>query len=126
MTNINIAVFIYSVRIKAEDGERRSKMIVVMDTSACAHVGGDDYYDRVLFDLAHCANLSHRSGHALMAFMLSRQEGKLNRQQTMELGHHILKAHIFKVEDILSWTPTLRCDTISRSLMNLAYLSFIA
>ena len=38
-----------------------------------------------------------RSGHALMAFMLSRQEGKLNRQQTMELGHHILKAHIFKV-----------------------------
>ncbi|XP_028446252.1 LOW QUALITY PROTEIN: protein TANC1-like [Perca flavescens] len=36
------------------------------------------------------------TGHALMAFMLSRQEGKLNRQQTMELGHHILKAHIFK------------------------------
>jgi len=29
--------------------------------------------------------------------MFSRQEGKLNRQQTMELGHHILKAHIFKV-----------------------------
>uniref|UniRef100_A0A672ILC8 TANC1/2-like winged helix domain-containing protein n=1 Tax=Salarias fasciatus TaxID=181472 RepID=A0A672ILC8_SALFA len=28
--------------------------------------------------------------------MFSRQEGKLNRQQTMELGHHILKAHIFK------------------------------
>ncbi|RVE74379.1 hypothetical protein OJAV_G00021360 [Oryzias javanicus] len=37
-----------------------------------------------------------RSGHALLAFMLSRQEGKLNRQQTIELGHHILKAHIFK------------------------------
>ncbi|XP_077473135.1 protein TANC1 [Stigmatopora argus] len=37
-----------------------------------------------------------RTGHALVAFMLSRQEGKLNRQQTMELGHHILKAHIFK------------------------------
>ncbi|XP_051998011.1 protein TANC1 isoform X2 [Xyrauchen texanus] len=37
-----------------------------------------------------------RSGHALMAFISSRQEGKLNRQQTMELGHHILKAHIFK------------------------------
>uniref|UniRef100_A0A3B4VF38 Tetratricopeptide repeat, ankyrin repeat and coiled-coil containing 1a n=1 Tax=Seriola dumerili TaxID=41447 RepID=A0A3B4VF38_SERDU len=36
------------------------------------------------------------SGHALLAFMFSRQEGKLNRQQTMELGHHILKAHIFK------------------------------
>lgn len=39
-----------------------------------------------------------RTGHAFMAFMLSRQEGKLNRQQTMELGHHILKAHIFKVQ----------------------------
>ncbi|XP_019742428.1 protein TANC1-like [Hippocampus comes] len=37
-----------------------------------------------------------RSGHALLAFMFSRQDGKLNRQQTMELGHHILKAHIFK------------------------------
>uniref|UniRef100_A0A3P8WG48 Tetratricopeptide repeat, ankyrin repeat and coiled-coil containing 1a n=1 Tax=Cynoglossus semilaevis TaxID=244447 RepID=A0A3P8WG48_CYNSE len=37
-----------------------------------------------------------RSGHAFLAFMFSRQDGKLNRQQTMELGHHILKAHIFK------------------------------
>nr|XP_025964550.1 protein TANC1 isoform X4 [Dromaius novaehollandiae] len=37
-----------------------------------------------------------RNGHALLAFMFSRQEAKLNRQQTMELGHHILKAHIFK------------------------------
>lgn len=42
-----------------------------------------------------------RNGHALLAFMFSRQEGKLNRQQTMELGHHILKAHIFKVSHIL-------------------------
>lgn len=41
-----------------------------------------------------------RNGHALLAFMFSRQEGKLNRQQTMELGHHILKAHIFKVKVI--------------------------
>lgn len=39
-----------------------------------------------------------RNGHALLAFMFSRQEGKLNRQQTMEFGHHILKAHIFKVK----------------------------
>lgn len=37
-----------------------------------------------------------RNGHALLAFMFSRQESKLNRQQTVELGHHILKAHIFK------------------------------
>ena len=38
-----------------------------------------------------------RSGHTLLAFWLCRQEGKLNRQQTLELGHHILKAHIYKV-----------------------------
>ncbi|XP_045154057.1 protein TANC1 [Echinops telfairi] len=37
-----------------------------------------------------------RNGHALLAFLFSRQDGKLNRQQTVELGHHILKAHIFK------------------------------
>ncbi|MGH0154145.1 UNVERIFIED_CONTAM: hypothetical protein FKN15_036194 [Acipenser sinensis] len=37
-----------------------------------------------------------RSGHTLLAFWFSRKEGKLNRQQTIELGHHILKAHIFK------------------------------
>lgn len=38
-----------------------------------------------------------RNGHTLLAFWLCRQEGKLNRQQTLELGHHILKAHIYKV-----------------------------
>ncbi|XP_026133246.1 protein TANC2-like isoform X2 [Carassius auratus] len=37
-----------------------------------------------------------RNGHTLLAFWLSRQENRLNRQQTIELGHHILKAHIFK------------------------------
>lgn len=51
--------------------------------------------------------LVNRSGHALMAFMLSRQEGKLNRQQTMELGHHILKAHIFKVINTDTQNPSL-------------------
>lgn len=48
----------------------------------------------------HVFSLSYllsRSGHTLLAFWFSRQEGKLNRQQTIELGHHILKAHIFKV-----------------------------
>ncbi|XP_028332679.1 protein TANC2 isoform X3 [Gouania willdenowi] len=37
-----------------------------------------------------------RSGHTLLAFWFSRLETRLNRQQTIELGHHILKAHIFK------------------------------
>ncbi|KAJ8416978.1 hypothetical protein AAFF_G00328560 [Aldrovandia affinis] len=47
-----------------------------------------------------------RTGHALMAFMLSRREGKLNRQQTMELGHHILKAHIFKGQSKKTGMPS--------------------
>lgn len=38
-----------------------------------------------------------RSGHTLLAFWLCRQGGKLSRQQSLELGHHILKAHIYKV-----------------------------
>ncbi|CAI5674164.1 unnamed protein product [Oreochromis niloticus] len=37
-----------------------------------------------------------RSGHTLLSFWLCRQAGKLTRQQTLELGHHILKAHIYK------------------------------
>uniref|UniRef100_A0A671LT80 Protein TANC2-like n=1 Tax=Sinocyclocheilus anshuiensis TaxID=1608454 RepID=A0A671LT80_9TELE len=37
-----------------------------------------------------------KNGHTLLAFWFSRQDSKLNRQQTLELGHHILKAHIFK------------------------------
>lgn len=55
-----------------------------------------------------------RSGHALLAFMFSRQEGKLNRQQTMELGHHILKAHIFKVkETVTRFRPGTACAATS-------------
>ncbi|XP_069119870.1 protein TANC2-like isoform X1 [Argopecten irradians] len=37
-----------------------------------------------------------RQGHALMAFKLSRLSAPLNEDKTIELGHHILKAHIYK------------------------------
>ncbi|XP_066544274.1 protein TANC1 isoform X2 [Amia ocellicauda] len=57
-----------------------------------------------------------RNGHALMAFMLSRQEGKLNRQQTMELGHHILKAHIFKGQS--------RKTGVSSSVLQALWISY--
>uniref|UniRef100_A0A671LTE3 Protein TANC2-like n=1 Tax=Sinocyclocheilus anshuiensis TaxID=1608454 RepID=A0A671LTE3_9TELE len=43
-----------------------------------------------------CIFHKKKSGHTLLAFWFSRQDSKLNRQQTLELGHHILKAHIFK------------------------------
>ncbi|KAK3106124.1 hypothetical protein FSP39_013189 [Pinctada imbricata] len=37
-----------------------------------------------------------RQGHALMAFHLSRVCAPLGADKTIELGHHILKAHIYK------------------------------
>lgn len=60
------------------------------------------YLNAEMIQLLHLC--VYRSGHALLAFMFSRQEGKLNRQQTMELGHHILKAHIFKVSSLFNST----------------------
>lgn len=56
------------------------------------------YLGKYIYKSSSLSILFTRNGHALLAFMFSRQEGKLNRQQTMELGHHILKAHIFKVK----------------------------
>lgn len=38
----------------------------------------------------------YRSGHAAIAFRLSRLEAPLDAEKTLELGHHILKAHIYK------------------------------
>lgn len=37
-----------------------------------------------------------RNGHALMAFRLSRVSAPLSPEKTIELGHHVLKAHIYK------------------------------
>ena len=36
-----------------------------------------------------------RAGHALLALLLSRQSKALHFSATIELGHHILKSHIF-------------------------------
>ncbi|XP_033105680.1 protein TANC1-like isoform X2 [Anneissia japonica] len=38
----------------------------------------------------------HRYGHALIGFKMTRQSSRLNAEQAFELGHHILKAHIYK------------------------------
>ena len=37
-----------------------------------------------------------RLGHAAIAFRMSRMEAPLNPDRTLELGHHILKAHVYK------------------------------
>lgn len=58
-----------------------------------------------------------------MAFMLSRQEGKLNRQQTMELGHHILKAHIFKVQGWNLYTLSTSISDYIQSFVDFAWCS---
>lgn len=57
-----------------------------------------------------------RSGHTLLAFWFSRLENKLNRQQTIELGHHILKAHIFKVRGSEVLAVQLGSSSSSRSI----------
>ncbi len=37
-----------------------------------------------------------RLGHAAIAFRMSRMEAPLSPDRTLELGHHILKAHVYK------------------------------
>jgi hypothetical protein len=37
-----------------------------------------------------------RLGHAAIAFRMSRMEAPLGPDRTLELGHHILKAHVYK------------------------------
>ncbi|XP_018576381.1 protein TANC2 isoform X2 [Anoplophora glabripennis] len=37
-----------------------------------------------------------RSGHAGIAFRLSRVQAPLDSEKTLELGHHILKAHVYR------------------------------
>lgn len=37
-----------------------------------------------------------RAGHAGIAFRLSRLQAPLDADKSLELGHHILKAHVYK------------------------------
>ena len=37
-----------------------------------------------------------RNGHAAIALRMSRVEAPLNPDRTLDLGHHILKAHLYK------------------------------
>ena len=43
-----------------------------------------------------CVSFPCRQGHALLAFKLSRMGSPLGPDKTIELGHHVLKAHIYK------------------------------
>ncbi|KAK3602700.1 hypothetical protein CHS0354_017904 [Potamilus streckersoni] len=68
-----------------------------------------------------------RHGHALMAFYLSRVLAPLNPDKTIELGHHILKAHIYKnvskqqgysSRDMQAFWMALSSESLSASLVS--------
>lgn len=41
-----------------------------------------------------------RTGNALIAFRMSRLQAPLEKEQSLALGHHMLKAHLFKGSDL--------------------------
>ncbi|CAH1775583.1 unnamed protein product [Owenia fusiformis] len=68
-----------------------------------------------------------RQGHALLSFKLSRVSAPLNPDRTLELGHHILKAHIYKTvskqlgyssRDMQAYWMCLSSDSLSGSLVS--------
>lgn len=67
-----------------------------------------------------------RMGHAAIALRLSRLEAPLDADKTMELGHHILKAHLYKTcagslppRDLQAVWVALSSDDVSASLGSL-------
>ncbi|XP_055907983.1 protein TANC2 isoform X2 [Eupeodes corollae] len=67
-----------------------------------------------------------RLGHAAIAFRLSRLQPPLDPEQTLELGHHILKAHIYRnskgppsPRDMQSFWIASVTDSISAALGSL-------
>jgi len=66
-----------------------------------------------------------RMGHAAIALRLSRLEAPLDADKTMELGHHILKAHLYKgagslpPRDLQAVWVALSSDDVSASLGSL-------
>ncbi|WAR04677.1 TANC2-like protein [Mya arenaria] len=68
-----------------------------------------------------------RHGHALLAFYMSRVAAPLSSERTIELGHHILKAHIYKniskqrgysSRDMQALWVAMSADNLSASLVS--------
>lgn len=68
-----------------------------------------------------------RLGHALLAFKLSRVNSPLGPDRVIELGHHILKAHIYKLaskqlgfssRDMQAYWMCLSTDNLSAALVS--------
>ncbi|XP_061400176.1 protein TANC2-like, partial [Musca vetustissima] len=67
-----------------------------------------------------------RLGHAAIAFRLSRLQPPLDAEQTLELGHHMLKAHIYRnnqgpqsPRDMQSYWVSTVSDNVSAALGSL-------
>lgn len=68
--------------------------------------------------------LFYRSGHAGIAFRLSRVQAPLDGDKTLELGHHILKAHIYKnmtlhkysSRDLQAYWVAVSSENVSKAL----------
>ncbi|KAK0168005.1 hypothetical protein PV327_001848 [Microctonus hyperodae] len=65
-------------------------------------------------------------GHAAIAFRLSRLEAPLIGDHVLELGHHVLKAHVYRgvtstwpSRDLQAWWITLSTECISSALCTL-------
>lgn len=78
-----------------------------------------------------------RAGHAAIALRLSRLEAPLDAEKTMQLGHHILKAHLYKnsggtasaeapasvaARDLQAVWVALSADDVSGSLGSMRHL----
>lgn len=46
-----------------------------------------------------------RAGHAAIAFKLARLEQPLDAEQALEMGHHILKAHVYRAVGVSAQSP---------------------
>ena len=71
-------------------------------------------------------SLCYRHGHANLAFKMSRIDAPLGPDKTIELGHHVLKAHIYKSvskqrgfssRDMQAYWMALSSDDLSAALV---------
>ncbi|KAF7285187.1 hypothetical protein GWI33_011724 [Rhynchophorus ferrugineus] len=62
-----------------------------------------------------------RSGHAGIAFRLSRVQAPMDAEKTLELGHHILKAHVYRNMSLPTLTSRdLQAFWVSQSSENIS------
>lgn len=56
----------------------------------------------------------YRLGHAAIAFRLSRLQAPLDGDKALELGHHVLKAHVYR-----NVAPCLPSRDLQASILNI-------